>query len=168
MHILRTCPRRHSLHWPQLPYLRSLGLLSPHPGYIRLGWDLGPLIRCLRDDAGGPRPPSGPGHQALGSLRDLGSSRHLLLMMRVHRPSYHRPRGSGALCSPDPIPGNVDLRARDFHGESYYDIPVLTVDQRLKDSMRLIRQYSLLPFMTSRQLYYPWVVLEFFHTMTSR
>ena len=26
----------------------------------------------------------------------------------------------------DPIPGNVDLRARDFHGEPYYDIPVLT------------------------------------------
>ena len=49
----------------------------------------------------------------------------------------------------DPIPGNVDLRARDFHGEPYYDILVLTADQRFIDSMRLIRQYSLLPFMTS-------------------
>ena len=28
----------------------------------------------------------------------------------------------------DSILGNVDLRARDFHGEPYYDIPVLTVD----------------------------------------
>ena len=68
----------------------------------------------------------------------------------------------------DPIPGNVDLHARDFHGEPYYDIPALTADQRFKDSMRLIREYSLLPFMTPRQFYYPWVVLEFYHTMTSR
>ena len=68
----------------------------------------------------------------------------------------------------DPIPGNVDLRARDFHGEPYYDIPTLTNDQHFRDSMRLIRQYSLLPFMTPRQFYYPRVVLEFYHTMTSR
>ena len=67
----------------------------------------------------------------------------------------------------DPIPGNVDLRARDFHGEPYYDIPALTTDERFRDSMRLIRQYSLLPFMTPRQFYYPRVVLEFYHTMTS-
>ena len=67
----------------------------------------------------------------------------------------------------DPIPGNVDLRARDFHGEPYYDIPVLTADQHFRDSMRLIRQYSLLPFMTPRQFFYPWVVLEFYNTMTS-
>ena len=52
--------------------------------------------------------------------------------------------------------------------ESYYDIPVLTADQRFKDSMWLIRQYSLLPFMTPRQFFYPRVVLEFYHTMTSQ
>ena len=68
----------------------------------------------------------------------------------------------------DPIPRNVDLGARDFHGEPYYDIPVLTADQRFRDSMRLIWQYSLLPFMTPRQFFYPRVVLEFYHTMTSR
>ena len=34
--------------------------------------------------------------------------------------------------------------------------------------MRLIRQYSLLPFMTPRQFFYPRVVLEFYHTMTSQ
>ena len=33
--------------------------------------------------------------------------------------------------------------------------------------MRLIRQYSLFPFMTPWQFYYPRVVLEFYHTMTS-
>ena len=34
--------------------------------------------------------------------------------------------------------------------------------------MRLITQYSLLPFMTPRQFYYPGVVLQFYHSMTSQ
>ena len=34
--------------------------------------------------------------------------------------------------------------------------------------MRLIEDYSLLPFMTPRQYYYPRVVLQFYHSMTSR
>ena len=68
----------------------------------------------------------------------------------------------------DSIPGKVDLRAGDFHGEPYYDVPTLTTNPRFRDSMRLITQYSLLPFMTMRQFYYPRVVLEFYHTMTSR
>ena len=68
----------------------------------------------------------------------------------------------------DPILGNTNFHARDFHGEPYYDISALTADQRFKDSMRLIRQYSLLPFMTPRQFFYPRVVLEFYYTMTSR
>ena len=91
---------RDSLHWPQLLYQRSLRLLSPHLGNIRPGWDLGPLLKYHRDYAGGPRPLSGPGYQAQGSLRELGPSRHLLQLIRVHRPSYHWPRGSGAPCSP--------------------------------------------------------------------
>ena len=67
-----------------------------------------------------------------------------------------------------PIPGNVGLHARDFHGESYYDVPALTADPRFRDSMRLLTQYSLLAFMTPRQFYYPRVVLQFYHSMTSR
>ena len=67
-----------------------------------------------------------------------------------------------------PIPGNVGLHARDFHGESYYDVSALTADPRFRDSMRLITRYSLLPFMTPRQFYYPWVVLQFYHSMTSQ
>ena len=65
------------------------------------------------------------------------------------------------------IPGNVGLHARDFHRESFYDVPALTADPRFRDSMRLITQYSLLPFMTPRQFYYPRVVLQFYHSMTS-
>ena len=66
-----------------------------------------------------------------------------------------------------PIPGNVGLHSRDFHGELYYDVPALMPDPRFRDSMRLIEHYSLLPFMTPRQFYYPRVVLQFYHSMTS-
>ena len=52
--------------------------------------------------------------------------------------------------------------------EPYYDVPALTVDPRFRDSMRLITQYSLLPFMMPRKFYYPLVVLQFYHSMTSR
>ena len=89
---------------------------------------------------------------------DESSSPQLSPASRIRRPMF----------SCDPIRGNVNIHARDFHMESYYDIPALTADQRCIDSMRLIRQYSLLPFMTPRQFFYPRVVLEFYHTMTSR
>ena len=62
----------------------------------------------------------------------------------------------------------MDCRAKDFYGESYYDIPALAADPRFRDSRWLVHRYSLLPFMTPRQFLYPEVVLEFYHTMTSR
>ena len=68
----------------------------------------------------------------------------------------------------NPIPGNVRLHRRDFHQESYYDVPALTADPRFRASMRLIEDYSLLAFMTPRQYYYPRVVRQFYHSMTSR
>ena len=63
---------------------------------------LGPraLSKYIRDHVGGPRPPSGPEHQARVSLLGLGLSCHLLQLIRVRRLIYHRPRGSCALCSP--------------------------------------------------------------------
>ena len=66
------------------------------------------------------------------------SSPQLSPASRIRRPLFTR----------TPIPGNVDLRARDFHGESFYDVPALTADPRFRDSMLLITHYSLLPFMT--------------------
>ena len=89
---------------------------------------------------------------------DEGSSPQLSPASRIRRPMF----------TGDPIPGKVDLRARDFHGEPFYDVPALTTDPRFRDSMRLITQYSLLPFMTLRQFYYPRVVLQFYHSMTSQ
>ena len=88
----------------------------------------------------------------------MTSSPQLSLASRIRRPLFVG----------HPIPGNVGLHSRDFHGESYYDVPALTADPRFRDSMRLIEHYSLLPFMTPRQFYYPRVVLQFYHSMTSR
>ena len=89
--ILPTCLQLSSQQWPQQPSLRSLR----DSGDIRRGWDLGPLLRCLRDNAGGSGPPSAPGHQARGSPRHRGPSHHLPQLRRAHRPIYHRPRGLG-------------------------------------------------------------------------
>ena len=88
---------------------------------------------------------------------DEGSSPQLSPAPRIRRPMF----------TGDRILGNIDLRARDFHGEPFYYVPALTTDPRFRDSMRLMTQYSLLPFMT-QQFYYPWVVLQFYHSMTSR
>ena len=107
---------------------------------------------------------SGPGESSWSRPKpsppptDQSSSPQLSPTSRIRRPMF----------SCDLILGNVNLRARDFHGESYYDIPTLTADQRFGDLMRLIQRYSLLPFMTPRQFLYPRVVLEFYHTMTSQ
>ena len=68
----------------------------------------------------------------------------------------------------NPIPRNARLHRREFHQESYYDVLTLMADPRFRESMRLIEDYSLLPFMTPRQHYYPRVVLQFYHSMTSR
>ena len=158
---LQTRLQRHLLHWP-LPQLRHrvlplllfqrrLRLLSPQPGDTRPGWGLGPLLLCIRDHVGGPRLPSrtrtsGSGESSRSRPKpsppptDQSSSPQLSPHTRITRPMF----------SCDPIPGNVNLRARDFHGESYYNIPALTADHRFRDSMRLIQRYSLLPFMNPR------------------
>ena len=109
---------------------------------------------------------SGPGESSSSrpqpspatSAAEMTSSPQLSPASRIRRPLFVG----------HPIPGNVALHSRDFHQESYYDVPALMVDPRFRDSMRLIEQYSLLPFMTPRQFYYPRVVLQFYHSMTSR
>ena len=55
-----------------------------------------------------------------------------------------------------------------MHAEIYYDLLAFAEDLELRDAMRLVQRYSLEPFMTPRQFYYPRVVIEFYHTMTSR
>ena len=79
------------------------------------------------------------------------SSPQLSPASRIRRPMF----------SCDPIPRNVNCRAKDFHGESYYDIPTLATDPQFRDSMQLIQRYSLLLFMSPRQFSIPGWYLSF-------
>ena len=77
---------------------------------------------------------SGPGESSTSrpvptpSPAEDSSSPHLSPAWRIKRPLF----------TGTPIPSNVDLRDRDFHGESFYYVPALTADPRYRDSMRLI------------------------------
>ena len=101
---------------------------------------------------------SRPQPSPVTSATEATSSLKLSPASRIRRPLF-----VGHL-----IPGNVALHSRDFHQESYYDVPAMMADPRFRVSMRLIEHYSLLPFMPPRQFYYPRVVLQFYHSMTSR
>ena len=109
---------------------------------------------------------SGPGESSYSrpppslvtSATEATSSPQLSPTLRIRRPMFVG----------NPIPGNARLHRRPFQQESYYDVPGLRADPRYRESMRLIEEYSLLPFMTPRQFYYPRVVLQFYHSMTSR
>ena len=140
---------------PSMQYQTRAGPWAPSPVHSRPRKRASPS-KLARTSGSGESSRSRP--EPLLHLSDQSSLPQLSPRSRIRRLMF----------SCDPIPGNVDLRARDFHMESYYDIPTLTVDQRFRDSMQLIRQYSLLPFMTPRQFFYPRVVLEFYHTMTSQ
>ena len=100
------------------------------------------------------RPPSSP----VASPIKATSSPQLSPASRIRRPMFVG----------HPIPGNTRLHSRPFQQESFYDVPGLRADPRYRESMRLIEEYSLLPFMTPRQFYYPRVVRQFYHSMTSR
>ena len=100
------------------------------------------------------RPPPSP----VASATEATSSPQLSPASRIRRPMFVG----------NPIQGNARLHRRPFQQESYYDVPGLRADPRYRESMRLIEEYSLLPFMTPQQFYYPRVVLQFYHSMTSR
>ena len=101
---------------------------------------------------------SRPQPSSVPSAAEATSSPQLSPASRIRRPLFVG----------NPIPGNARLHRIEFHQESYYDVPALRADPRYWESMRLIEEYSLLPFMTPRQHYYPRVVLQFYHSMTSR
>ena len=100
------------------------------------------------------RPPASP----VTSAAETTPSPQLSPASRIRRPMFVG----------HPIPGNADIRSRPFQQESFYNVPGLMADPRYQESMRLIERYSLLPFMTPRQFYYPRVVWPFYHSMTSR
>ena len=140
---------------PSRRYQTWVGPRAPSPVHLRPRRRAPPSKRA---QTSGPGESSRSRPEKSPPPADQGSSPQLSPTSRIRRLMYNY----------DPIPGNANLHARDFHIEPYYDIPALTADQRFRDSIRLIRQYSLLSFMTPRQFFNPQVVLEFYHTKTSR
>ena len=100
-----------------------------------------------------PEPQSPPTQGLVGDLPPDLSPASI-----IKRPYFHY----------SPIQGNADCSERDLHNEIYYDLLAFAKDLELRDSMRLVQRYSLEPFITHRWFFYPQVVIEFYHTMTSR
>ena len=101
-----------------------------------------------------PTKPQSPSHQGIAGVPHLDLSSASI----IRRPYFH--------CNP--IPGNADCSERDLHAEVHYDLPDYSQEPELRDSMLLVQKYSLEPFMTPRQFFYIRVVIEFYHTITSR
>ena len=125
-------------------YQTRMGPRAPSPVPQRRSRRARPSKRA-RTLGPGESSSSGPRSSLATSAVEATSSPQLSPASRIRRPLFVG----------HPIPGNVRLHSRDFHGESYYDVPALMVDHRFRDSMRLIEHYSLLPFMKPRQFYYP-------------
>ena len=138
-------------------YQTRMGPRAPSPVPQRRVRRARPSKRA-RTSGPGESSSSRPQPSPVTSAAEATSSPQLSPASRIRRPLFVG----------NPIPGNARLHRREFHQESYYDVPALRADPRFRESMRLIEDYSLLPFMTSRQHYYPRVVLQFYHSMTSR
>ena len=138
-------------------YQTRVGPRAPSPVPQRRARRARPSKRARTSGPGessSSRPPSSP----VAAAAEETHSPQLSPASRIRRPMYVG----------HPIPGNADIRSRSFQQESFYDVPGLMADPRYQESMRLIERYSLLPFMTPRQFYYPRVVRQFYHSMTSR
>ena len=138
-------------------YQTRMGPRAPSPVPRRRVRRARPSKRA-RTSGPGESSSSRPQPSPVSSAAEATSSPQLSPASRIRRPLFVG----------NPIPGNARLHRRPFHQESFYDVPALRADPRYRESMRLIEDYSLLPFMTPRQYYYPRVVLQFYHSMTSR
>ena len=138
-------------------YQTRMGPRAPSPVPQRRARRARPSKRARTSGSGessSSRPPPSP----VASVAEETPSPQLSPASLIRRPIF----------SGHPIPRNAELRSRPFQQKSYYDVPGLRADPRYQESMRLIERYSLLPFMTPRQFYYPRVVRQFYHSMTSR
>ena len=129
-------------------YQTRMGPRAPSPVPQRRSRRAWPSKRACTSSPG-ESSSSRPQPSPVTSAVEATSSPQLSPASRIRRPLFVG----------NPIPGNVRLHRKEFHQESYYDVLALTADPRFRDSMRLIEDYSLLPFTTPRQYYYPRVVL---------
>ena len=87
-----------------------------------------PQRRCKRAMPSKRARTSGPGESSTSCPQpspapaEESASSHLSPASRIRRPLFIG----------TPIPGNVDLHTRDFHGESFYDVPSLTANPGLE------------------------------------
>ena len=141
----------------QRRYHTRVGPTPPAPSHPRPARRAPPANRTRTSGPGESstsrlRAPPSPPYQGIAGAPDLSPT------SIIRRPYFPY----------DPISGNVDCMGRDFHGEVYYDLPTFVADPGLRDSMLLMQRYHLESFMVSRRFYYPQLVIELFHTMTSR
>ena len=141
----------------QRRYHTRVGPTPRSPPHLRPAWKASPSKRARTSSPGEsstlrPRALPSPPYQGIAGAPDLSPA------SIIRRPYFHF----------SPIPGNVDCSGRDLHGEVYYNLPAFSEDSELRDSMLIVQRYHLEPFMTSRRYFYPRVVIEFYHTMTSR
>ena len=140
-------------------YHTRVGPTPPSPPHPRPSWRAPPFKRARTSGPGEssssrPQEPQSPPHQGPIGAPPLDLSPTSI----IWRPLFH--------CNP--IPENAYCNERDLHDEVYYDFPSFFADPELRDSMLLVQRYSLEPFMTPHRFVYPRVVIEFYHTMTSR
>ena len=115
-------------------YQTRMGPRAPSPVPQRRARRARPSKRARTSgpsESSSSRPPPSP----VTSAAETTSSQQLSPASKIRRPMYVG----------HPIPGNTALHLRDFHQESFYDVPTLTADPRFRDSIRLIKDYSLLP-----------------------
>ena len=140
-------------------YHNKVGPTPPSPPYPRpsqrappskRAWTSGPR----ESSSSRPQEPQSPPHQGPTGAPPLDLPQASI----IRRPLFYY----------NPIIGNADSSERDLHDEVYYDFPSFFADSELRDSMLLVHRYSLEPLRTPRRFFYPRVVIEFYHTMTSR
>ena len=140
-------------------YDTRVGPTPPSPPYLRPTRRAPPSKRA---QTSGPRESSSSRPQKPHSSLTQAPARDLPLNLSpasiIRRPLFH--------C--DPIAKNSDCSTRDPHSKVYYNLPGFVVDLEFIDSMRVVQRYSLEPFMTPHRFFYPRVVMEFYHTMTSK
>ena len=110
-------------------YQTRMGPRAPSPmprRRVRRAWPSKRARTSGLDKSSSSRPPSSP----VASATEATSSPQLSPASRIRRPMFVG----------NPIPGNARLHRREFHQESYYDVPALRADPRYRESMRLIEE----------------------------
>ena len=107
-------------------YQTRMGPRAPSPAPQRRSRRARPSKRA-RTSGPGESSSSRPQPSPATSAVEETSSPQLSPASRIRRPLFVG----------NPISGNVRLHRRDFHQESYYDVPALMADHRFRDSMRL-------------------------------